>query len=129
MAAALLSVHRGACGVPLPPPLHESPDLPQAKSQCAAGECLLSARMLAAQPAGTPELAIHVRSRDDIVGRATLEVVIVAETVGKGTTGCERGREDENERTRGREKERERGSEGAKKGERETENASGCYRI
>jgi len=50
----LLSVHRGACGVPLPPPLHESPDLPQAKSQCAAGECLLSARMLAARPAGTP---------------------------------------------------------------------------
>lgn len=57
-----------------------------------------------------PEPTIHVRSRDGIVGRTTLEVVIVAETVGKGRIGAkgERGRE------RGRETER--GSDGGSEG-------------
>jgi len=50
------------------------------------------------------------------VGRVTLEVVIVAETVGKGTTGIKGGGR---ARTRGRE--RERGT------EKEAENASGRY--
>lgn len=45
-----------------------------------------------------PEPAIHVRSRDGIVGKVTLEVVIVAETVGKGTSA--KGGENEDERPR-----------------------------
>lgn len=101
----------GACGsvcVPSPPArfavahTRESLDLPQAESQCAAhGECLLSARMRsAAQPPLRAERFMLVpRHR---VGSATLEVAIVAETVGKGDDGREtgeRGRPRNEERT------------------------------
>jgi len=63
------------------------------------------------------------------VGRTTLEVVIMAETMEKGTTGV-KGEERARTRTRGKEREREReGRRREKRREREAENASGRYRI
>lgn len=62
-----------------------------------------------------PEPAIHVRSRDAIVGKATLEVVIVAETVGKGTIGVKGG---EKARTRTKDRERRRQKGGGEERER-----------